>query len=204
MTVANGPGCLNAWMDFTNDSGATPPAADGNFTKAGGPDTYSTYSEHIVQNTAGEHRDDRRSMSPLPPGALGANGATSASASARRDGSNTCTTAVAPTGFVAGGEVEDYRIIPADLSVTKTDGKTDHRSRSDIVYTLTIKNNGSGTATGVTLVDTIGANLSYQSSTCGTRHRSAGRPTPGHLADLAPGASTSCTVTVTVAGRRPG
>ena len=68
VTVTGGPGCLNAWMDFTNDAGqyqsVSPDTSytDGNFTKSGGYDSVTvgatTYSEHIIQNlalTAGVH-----------------------------------------------------------------------------------------------------------------------------------------------------
>lgn len=198
VTVAGGDGCLNAWMDFTNDSGAAPPAADGNFTKAaGGYDSASTISEHIVQNVLVSAGTQTVNVT-VPPGAIGAAGAYFRFRLSPRDGSNTCTTAIAPTGFVSGGEVEDYRIIPADLSVTKTDGATTVAPGSTIVYTLVIKNNGAATATGVTLADTLGANLSYVGSTCGTPAGSY--PTYSWtLADLPAGESASCTVSVAVA-----
>ena len=58
VTVSGGDGCLNAWMDFTNDTGSGVGATnrDFNFTKtAGGYETYTsggtTYSEYIIQNT---------------------------------------------------------------------------------------------------------------------------------------------------------
>jgi len=118
VTVANGPGCLNAWMDFTDDSAATPPAADGNFTKAGGYDTYSTYSEHIIQNVKLNTGTTNVGVT-VPPGL--------ASAAVQyyyvrfrlspTDGSGNCTAAIAPTGFVAGGEVEDYRFDLPDLGL---------------------------------------------------------------------------------------
>ncbi len=196
VTVAGGNGCLNAWMDFTNDSGATPPAADGNFIKSGGYDTFSTFSEHIIQNALVSAGTQTLNVT-VPPGAIGAAGAYFRFRLSPRDGSDTCTTAIAPTGFVSGGEVEDYRIIPADLSVTKSDGLTTVAPGSTVVYTLVIKNNGAATATGVTLVDTLGSNLTYQSSTCGTP--SGSNPYTWSLADLPPGQSTSCTVTVFVA-----
>jgi len=201
VTVAGGDGCLNAWMDFTNDSGTTPPSPDGNFTKSGGYDTTTiastTYSEYIVQNVLVSEGTSTINVT-VPPGAIGAAGAYFRFRLSPRDGSNTCTTAVGPTGFVSGGEVEDYRIVPADLSVTKTDGATTVAPGSTIIYTLVVKNNGSSTATGVTLADTIGSNLTYQSSTCGTPTINGSTYTWA-LADLPAGQSTSCTVQVYVA-----
>jgi hypothetical protein len=112
VVVAGGDGCLNAWMDFTDDAGSIPgvASADGNFTRAGGYDTATVgaaaYSEHIIQNAAV---------------VAGANTvAATAPPSLNRVGNNLyyfrfrlspgpCTTAIAPTGFVAGGEVEDYQ-----------------------------------------------------------------------------------------------
>ncbi len=199
VTVANGPGCLNGWLDFTNDAGAAPPAADGNFTKAaGGYDTYSTYSEHIIQNVKVSTGTAQLSVT-LPPGTASGNLYLRFRLSPT-DGGGNCTVAVAPTGYVAGGEVEDYVVKPADLLVTKTDGKTTATSPGTIQYTLTISNVGTGLATGVTLADTIGANLSYTSSTCPGSPTIVGSTYTWALADLAAGASTSCTVTVAVAG----
>ncbi len=198
VTVANGPGCLNGWLDFTGDSGATPPAADGNFTKSGGYDTYSTFSEHIIVNQKVETGSSTVPVT-VPPGTVGSSPLYFRFRLSPTDGSGACTAAIAPTGYVAGGEVEDYTLLPADLLVTKTDGKTTATSPGTIEYTLYISNIGIGTATGVTLADTIGPNLSYLSSTCGT-------PTGSYptytwtLADLPAGQSTSCTVTVSVAG----
>jgi len=200
VTVTNGPGCLNAWMDFTNDSGAVPPAPDGNFSKAGGYDTYGPSSEHIIQNVPVNSGTATIEVT-VPPGSIGPSGAYFRFRLSPQDSPNTCTTAIAPTGFVSGGEVEDYFIVPADLSVTKTDGKTTVAPGSTIEYTLTIQNHGLITATNVTLEDTLGDHLTYQSSTCGTLID--GSTYAWKLADLAPGASTSCTVTVLVATFMP-
>ncbi len=200
VTVANGPGCLNGWLDFTNDSGATPPAADGNFTKSGGYDTYTTYSEHIIQNLKVSSGSTQVPVT-LPSGTVDpAKGLYLRFRLSPPDGSGNCTAAIAPTGFVAGGEVEDYIIKPADLLITKTDGKTTATSPGTIVYTLTVSNVGTAPATGVTLADTINSPLSYTSSTCPGTPTQAGSTYTWSLPDLNPGASTSCTVTVSVAG----
>lgn len=85
--------------------------------------------------------------------------------------------------------MEDYVVKPADLLVTKTDGKTTANSPGPIVYTLTVSNVGIGLATGVTLVDTLGVNLSYSSSTCGTP--SGSNPIPGTLRISLPAGATA-------------
>lgn len=55
-------------------------------------------------------------------------------------------------------------VIPADLSVTVS-GSTTAKPRSDITYTMTVKNSGPAEAKAVTLSNTLAANLSLVSST---------------------------------------
>jgi uncharacterized repeat protein (TIGR01451 family) len=111
VTVAGGPGCLNAWMDFTDDigSGAGMSYADGNFTNTGGYDTYGAYSEYVVQNRL--VITGMSGVTVTVPAGLNS-GATNLyyfrfRLSPPVDG--LCTDPIAPTGFVSGGEVEDYR-----------------------------------------------------------------------------------------------
>jgi len=116
--VTGGPGCLNAWMDFTDDAGAYAPDPpyttymDGNFTRAGGYDslTYNstTYSEHIVQNLL---LNTGMTLVPVSVPPYLNWGTTSYYFRFRLsppDGNGQCTAAIAPSGFVSGGEVEDY------------------------------------------------------------------------------------------------
>ncbi len=125
VTVSGDNGCLNAWMDFTNDtgSGVGPSFADGNFVKTGGYDTYTVgstiYSEYIIQNqpvTVGVNNV----TFPVPPGVLGSqsNSFFFRFRLSPRDGGGNCTATVAHTGFVFGGEVEDHRFTFTPLSVT--------------------------------------------------------------------------------------
>ncbi|MCS6843285.1 MAG: isopeptide-forming domain-containing fimbrial protein [Caldilineales bacterium] len=124
VTVVGGNGCLNIWMDFTNDagSGVGPGFADGNFVKTGGYDTYihgsTTYSEHIVQNlpvTTGVNNV----AFPVPPGVLGtqSNSYYFRFRLSPRDSGGNCTATVAHNGFVFGGEVEDHRFTFSPLAV---------------------------------------------------------------------------------------
>ncbi|MGB9300185.1 MAG: hypothetical protein WCD51_06280, partial [Anaerolineae bacterium] len=110
VTVTGGPGCLNAWMDFTNDtgSGAGTTYADGNFTKTGGDDTYSTYSEYIIQNIL-VSTGTSIVQATVPP-ALNAQTTNPYYFRFRLSPpvGGVCTPAIAPSGLVAGGEVEDY------------------------------------------------------------------------------------------------
>jgi len=134
VALTGGPGCLNAWMDFTNDSGTGVgygdgyDYVDGNFTRTGGYDTYGTTSEHVIRNvllTLAETVVDvdyplmsfneksyyfRFRITPPVDGA--------------------CTADVTPTGYQAGGEVEDYlftwgtptAVDLLDLSASSEDG----------------------------------------------------------------------------------
>jgi hypothetical protein len=110
VTVTGGPGCLNAWMDFTDDagSGAGTTYADGNFTKMGGYDTYSTYAEYIIQNILVSTGTSIVQVT-VPP-ALNAQTTNPYYFRFRLSPSvnGLCTPAIAPSGLVAGGEVEDY------------------------------------------------------------------------------------------------
>ncbi len=104
VTVTGGPGCLNAWMDFTN--GATV-GGDGDFG-----DTL-TYSEQIVVNQPVNTGTQNVSFN-VPSGFLTSAGSYYARF---RLSPTPCTTTIAPTGFVSGGEVEDYQFTYGPLAV---------------------------------------------------------------------------------------
>lgn len=111
--VISGTGCLNAWMDFTDDvgTGAGLAYTDGNFTKAsGGYDTRLTYSEHIIQNLKMNNGTTAVNVS-IPPGLFApvTNAYYFRFRLSPTDGEGNCTAAIAPTGLVLGGEIEDYR-----------------------------------------------------------------------------------------------
>ena len=121
VTVNGGPGCLNAWMDFTNDSGSGVGAsfADGNFTKTGGYDAYSSFSEHLVQNQLLTNGVTDVTFS-VPTSLLGG-GSTNYYFRFRlspTDGNGQCTVPVGPTGLISGGEVEDYQVTFPPLAAT--------------------------------------------------------------------------------------
>lgn len=54
---------------------------------------------------------------------------------------------------------------PADLAVTNLSSVSSANEGDNIVYTVTVTNNGPNPGTGVVLTDTLGANLSYISAT---------------------------------------
>ncbi|MGB5688708.1 MAG: DUF11 domain-containing protein, partial [Woeseiaceae bacterium] len=85
----------------------------------------------------------------------------------------------------------------ADLAVTKTDTPDPVVEGSDIVYTVTVTNNGPGDATTVTLVDSLDALVSFVSATPsqGTCNENAGTVTCD-LLNVGNGATVTTTITV--------
>lgn len=83
-------------------------------------------------------------------------------------------------------------VIPADLSVTIS-GSTTAKPRTNITYTMTVKNNGPAEAKTVTLTNTLAANLYFVSST--TTQGNCGGATCS-LGTLASGATATVKVTV--------
>ncbi len=111
VTVTGGNACLNAWMDFTN---GTAIGGDGDFG-----DALGGYSEHIIVN-APVTMGTQSVAFQTPAGVVGAN---TSYYYARfrlspRDANGGCSAAIASTGFVSGGEVEDYRFEVSPLGVT--------------------------------------------------------------------------------------
>jgi uncharacterized repeat protein (TIGR01451 family) len=90
----------------------------------------------------------------------------------------------------------------ADLSLTKTltTAGTIHVG-DNVVFALTVTNNGPGNATGVTVTDTLPAGLTYVSNDCGATFAS---PTlTWSVGALAAAASATCNLTVTVTQTGP-
>jgi uncharacterized repeat protein (TIGR01451 family) len=54
---------------------------------------------------------------------------------------------------------------PADLAISKTDAPDPAPTDGSLVYTLVVTNNGPGTATGVTVLDTLPAGVTFVSAT---------------------------------------
>jgi len=91
----------------------------------------------------------------------------------------------------------------ADLSVTKAAQST-VGAGDELIYTITVINNGPSDAEGVTVVDTLPTNVDYVSNTDGCVEGPSGTLTC-NLGDLAAGAARSFTVTTDVdGGANPG
>jgi len=88
-----------------------------------------------------------------------------------------------------------------DLSVTKSDAPDPVQAGQNLTYTVTVSNGGPHNATGVTLTDTLPANLTFVSanSTVGTCAQAAGVVTC-NIGALANGASATVTIIVTTTG----
>ncbi len=100
---------------------------------------------------------------------------------------------------VGGGTNPDYLFsiggtvggCTADLAITKTGVANGNQ----IVYTITVTNNGPVGATGVVVTDTLPAEVTYVSDTCGASNVP---PWTWNIGSLANGASVSCDITVDV------
>ncbi len=86
-----------------------------------------------------------------------------------------------------------------DLVIFKADSPDPVTAGGQLTYTLSVMNNGPSTATGVTVVDTLPAGITYQSATAtqGTVNRS-GNTVTANVGQLASGASATVTILVTV------
>ncbi|MBN1852554.1 MAG: DUF11 domain-containing protein [Pirellulales bacterium] len=95
----------------------------------------------------------------------------------------------------------DFGFLPQiiDLVVQKTDNPDPVVAGNQLIYTVTVTNNGSATATTVILTDTLPAEVTYASATAsqGTVHHAGGVVT-ANLVSLDSLASASVTITVTV------
>ena len=83
----------------------------------------------------------------------------------------------------------------ADLAITKTAAPTTVAPGDDVVFTLTVTNNGPGDGVNVVVTDTLPAEVTYVSDDCGGANVP---PWTWNVGNLANGASVVCNITVTV------
>lgn len=90
-------------------------------------------------------------------------------------------------------------LLLADLAVTKVDSPDPVAVGSNLTYTITVTNNGPATATGVTLTDTLPANVTFISATS-TQGTCTGTSTVTcNIGTLGANASRTVTIVVTPA-----
>jgi uncharacterized repeat protein (TIGR01451 family) len=96
---------------------------------------------------------------------------------------------------------EDTTINPiVDLVVTKTDSVDPVNAGASFSYTVTVRNDGPSTATGVVLTDTLPAGISIDSTSSSQGSvGQAGGVVTANVGTLASGASATVTINVTVA-----
>lgn len=90
----------------------------------------------------------------------------------------------------------------ADLSITKTDSPDPVTVGSDVTYTLTVTNNGTGTAQGVVVTDNLPSSLTFVScnSTLGGVCDGTGNSRTINFSSLAVGSAATITLVATVNG----
>lgn len=96
-------------------------------------------------------------------------------------------------------------VVPrADVSVSKTADGTDYEGGDTVVYTITARNDGPSTATGVTVTDPLPADLTFVSVVPGSPAcaQAAGTVTCS-LGSLAPGEERTITITTKAKGTPP-
>ncbi len=114
---------------------------------------------------------------------------------------NTATVSSSTPDPVPGNDTSTVSVplVPGvDLSVIKSDSGTGATRGGNVTYTIVVTNNGPSTATSVTAVDTLDVGTSYVSDTGNCVESPAG-VLSCPLGSLVAGASTSFTVTVSVA-----
>jgi len=85
----------------------------------------------------------------------------------------------------------------ADLSITKTDAPDPVSVGSNLIYTITVTNNGPDAATNVTVVDTLTASVSFVSATASQGSCSGTTTVTCNLGGIANGANATVTIAVT-------
>lgn len=95
--------------------------------------------------------------------------------------------------------VRPQPVIPtADLSISQADAPDPVVVGNNLIYTITVRNNGPSEATGVTLTDTLPSGVSLKSATPGQGScASSGQNITCGLGSLSAGATTTVTLTVT-------
>ncbi len=124
VTVGGATACLNAWMDFANDSGAVVAGGDANFG-----DSVGALSEWIIRNKVMPVGVGQAVSFPLPSGLPAGNYYLRYRLTPNLGNTATCAddvnayTGGAPTwsGAAKGGEVEDYRVNTEPLAVVLVD-----------------------------------------------------------------------------------
>jgi uncharacterized repeat protein (TIGR01451 family) len=96
---------------------------------------------------------------------------------------------------IGGGQVS-LTEKPADLAIAKVDSADPSPAGRDLVYTLTVRNNGPNPASGVTVTDNLPDGLSASSSSASQGSCSGTTTVTCAVGDLADGASATVTIVV--------
>lgn len=109
-------------------------------------------------------------------------------------------------GYADSGEIEDYRLTvasQADLSITKTDGRSTYNPGQPLTYTIVARNDGPAAVTGARVTDTFPAAITGVTWTCGAGTNGGtcgGASGSGNLSNAVANLPSGATVTFTATG----
>ncbi|MFM8735528.1 MAG: FG-GAP-like repeat-containing protein, partial [Pirellulales bacterium] len=98
----------------------------------------------------------------------------------------------------------DTALVPADLSVTKTDGSSTYVPGQNVTYTITTTNNGPDPVTGAVVTDVLPTGTTFVSATGGAAYNALTNTVSYTAGTLAVGGTTSFTLTILPASSRRG
>ncbi|HEX8265600.1 MAG TPA: Ig-like domain repeat protein, partial [Pyrinomonadaceae bacterium] len=121
---------------------------------------------------------------------------------------NTTGNVTSTNGGTGNNATDTLNVLSADLSITKTDGATTAVPGASVTYTITARNNGPSSTTGVTVADTFPAALSGVSWTCigagGATCSASGSGNINDTVNLPANGSVTYTATATVSSSATG
>jgi uncharacterized repeat protein (TIGR01451 family) len=92
----------------------------------------------------------------------------------------------------------------ADLSILKTDGSATAVPGTNVVYTITVTNNGPSTVTGATVSDVLPAGTTFVAASGGATYNSGTNTVTYTTGTVAPGGTSSFTLTLAIASTLTG
>ncbi|HSN77670.1 MAG TPA: hypothetical protein VL334_21560 [Anaerolineae bacterium] len=179
----------NDLLKFNSDTSNTIPGLTVAVTTNGTLTTRTyTYSPALAAGAALEFTVQMQVLTPLPAGTTSVWNKMTASTTS-------------PEADVTNNEQQDTDTVASapNLTISKTDGVTTVQAgQTNLVYTLSYRNDGNVAATGVTIVDTLDADVTYVSCSDTCTYDAGAHTVTWSIGELAVGGSGTRTVTVNV------